>query len=182
MSHMSQRIRTTEKNAEADLCFSVRAELSRVGRDVCIGLKAIAIVEGRGQETGRRGGMKGKSRVSWRCRNGVKHSDVVVSANRVAGGCVLTNDPFSSSASCTPPSFHQLTLSSAPLYSRIHNNHRRTRLIVLSLAVQVPRFAHLQSPTVIPELLHPRHDFRELSSRTRLGPSDALRDPRFSPL
>jgi hypothetical protein len=77
---MSQRIRTTEQNAEADLCFLKRAELSRVGRDVGIGLQAIAIVEGRSQERGKSRGLKGKSRCSWRCRNGVKHSDVVVSA------------------------------------------------------------------------------------------------------
>ena len=77
---MSQRIRTTEQNAEADLCFPMRAELSRVGRDVCIGLQAVAIVEGWRQERGRSRGLKGKSRGPWRCRNGVKHSDVVVFA------------------------------------------------------------------------------------------------------
>jgi len=77
---MSQRIRVTEQNAEADLCFLMGAELSRVGRDVGIGLQAIAIVEGRSQERSRSRGLKGKSRGSWQCRNGVKHSDVVVSA------------------------------------------------------------------------------------------------------
>jgi hypothetical protein len=71
---MSQRIRTAEQNAEADLCFCMRAELSRVGPDV-----GIATVEGRSQKRGRSRGLKGKRRGSWRCRNGVKHSDVVVS-------------------------------------------------------------------------------------------------------
>ena len=77
---MSQRIRTTKKNAKADLCFHVRAELSRVRRDVGIGLQAVAIVEGWGQQRDRRRGLKGKRRGPWRCRNRVKHSDVVVSA------------------------------------------------------------------------------------------------------
>lgn len=75
-----RRVRSTKQNAEADLCFSTRAKLkrSRVRRDVCIGLQAIAIAEGRSQG-------RGRGRASWRCRDCVKHSDVVS-----AVGCFAT--------------------------------------------------------------------------------------------
>jgi NADPH-dependent ferric siderophore reductase len=90
----------------------------------------------------------------------------------VVSGCVWANDSFSSSAS-TPSldiTSQYLSVSSAPLYSCIPHNDQRTRLIVFSLAVQVPRLSDLQPPAVSPSYFIPV----TVSENSQAGPDLAV--------